>query len=64
MRVSTYLNAKEYELFKTKAKQLNMKEYKLVKEAILSTINQPTEATRLKLALDKFLKEVWAFDAP
>jgi hypothetical protein len=64
MRVSTYLNAKQYELFKTKAKQLNMKEYQLAKEAILTTINQPTETTRLRLALNKFLKEVWEFDAP
>ena len=59
MRVSAYLNANQYKLFKQKAEQLNITEYELAKQAILTTITQPTNAMKTRLKIVQALKEAY-----
>ncbi len=59
MRVYTHLNKAEYKIFKQKAEQLNMSEYAFAKQAILATINQPTELMKARLVIVRALKEAY-----
>jgi hypothetical protein len=58
MLVETHLNAKEYKLFKAKADQLNISEYELAKQGILTIINQPVETVRVRILLTKLMVAV------
>ncbi len=59
MRVTTNLSASQYRVFKQKAEQLNISEYELAKQAILTTISQPTEAMKVRLIIVQALKEAY-----
>ncbi|MFA5365505.1 MAG: hypothetical protein WC325_10040 [Candidatus Bathyarchaeia archaeon] len=59
MRITTNISASQYKTFKQKAEQLNITEYELAKQAILTIISQPTEAMKIRLIIVQALKEAY-----